>query len=194
MISSLDGAVVIDGKSGLLGNPNDRELLLTLRDLADVIVVGVGTARGEGYGPPARPGLRVGVVTNSGSIDVGSPLFESGSGFVITSETTDIPAGVDTLRAGRDRVDLELALGSLHSVAGDVRYVQVEGGPTLNGALLAADLIDELDLTLSPRMVGSDSPRVTAAAPSVDAGFTLAHLLADEQHFLFGRWLRDRSR
>jgi riboflavin biosynthesis pyrimidine reductase len=192
MISSLDGAVAVDGKSGPLGNPNDRELLITLRELADVIVVGAGTARGEGYGPPGRPGLRVGVVTNSGSIDIGSALFRSGAGFVITSETANVDSGVDVLRAGRDRLDLELALHRLDSIVAGVRYVQVEGGPTLNGALLAADLIDELDLTMSPRLVGSDSPRVTSAAPALDARFALAHLLADDEHFLFGRWVRWR--
>jgi riboflavin biosynthesis pyrimidine reductase len=193
MIASLDGAVVVDGTSGALGNPNARELLLTLRDLADVVVVGAGTARGEGYGPPGRAGLRVGVVTNSGSIDAASPLFRSGAGFVITTETAAVPEGVDVLRAGRDRVDLDLALGTLDSIVAGVGYVQAEGGPTLNGALLAADLIDELDLTMSPRLVGGDSPRVTTAAPAVDARFTLAHLLADDEQFLFGRWLRDRS-
>jgi riboflavin biosynthesis pyrimidine reductase len=97
------------------------------------------------------------------------------------------------LRAGRAEVDLELALSSLGSIVGGVRYVQVEGGPTLNGALLAADLIDELDLTWSPRLVGSGSPRVTAGAAAVDARFGLVHLLADEEHFVFGRWLRDRA-
>jgi riboflavin biosynthesis pyrimidine reductase len=193
MIASLDGAVVVDGTSGALGNPNDRELLLTLRDMADVIVVGAGTVRGEGYGPPGRAGLRVGVVTNSGFIDAASPLFRSGAGFVITTETAGVPDGVDVLRAGHDRVDLDLALRTLDSIVAGVGYVQVEGGPTLNGALLAADLIDELDLTVSPRLVGSDSPRVTTSAPAVDARFTLAHLLADDEHFLFGRWLRDRE-
>ncbi len=70
MIASLDGAVAVDGTSGALGNANDREVLLTLRDLADVVLVGAGTARGEGYGPPRTPGLRIGVVTNSGHVDL----------------------------------------------------------------------------------------------------------------------------
>ena len=193
MISSLDGAVSVDGRSGPLGNPNDRELLRTLRELADVVVVGAGTARGEGYGPPGRAGLRIGVITKSGSVDADSPLFRSGAGFVITSETAEVPGGLDVLRAGRDEVDLELALTSIGSIVDGVGYVQAEGGPTLNGALLAADLIDELDLTWSPRLVGSDSPRVTAGAAALDARFRLAHLLADDEHFVFTRWLRDRS-
>jgi riboflavin biosynthesis pyrimidine reductase len=193
MIASLDGAVAVGGTSGALGNPNDREVLLTLRELADVILVGAGTARGEGYGPPGKPGLRVGVVTNSGSVDLATPLFESGAGFVIAPESAAIDDGaVDVLRAGAERVDLAVAIERIGTLVPGVRTVQAEGGPTLNAALLEADLIDELDLTLSPRLVGGDSPRVTRDAAAVDARFALAHLLADDEGFVFGRWLRDR--
>lgn len=193
MIASLDGAIAVDGTSGALGNANDRQVLLTLRELADVIVVGAGTARGEGYGPPAKPGLRVGVVTNSGSVDLATPLFESGAGFVIAPESAAVDGdAVDVLRAGAERVDLSMAIDRLHTVVPGVRAVQAEGGPTLNAALLEADLIDELDLTLSPRLVGGDSSRVTRGAAAVDARFALAHLLADDEGFVFGRWLRDR--
>jgi hypothetical protein len=55
MISSLDGAIAVEGRSGALGGPADRRVFQVLRSLADVIVVGAGTAREEGYGP-AHPG------------------------------------------------------------------------------------------------------------------------------------------
>ena len=190
MIASLDGAIVVDGRSGPLGNATDREVLLSLREVADVVLVGAGTARGEGYGPPGKPGLRVGVVTNSGRVDLSRPLFTSGAGFLIAPESADIDSTVDVLRAGTDQVDLALALARLASVVPDVRVVQAEGGPTLNAGLLAADAVDELDLTVSPRLVGGDSPRVVHGAPDVDARFELAHLLADGEGFVFGRWLR----
>jgi riboflavin biosynthesis pyrimidine reductase len=194
MIASLDGAVVVDGTSGGLGNPNDRDLLLTMRDLADVIVVGAGTARGEGYGPPGKPGQRIGVVTNSGNVDLTSRLFTSGAGFVIASESTPIDdTRCETLRAGTDRVDLRLALSTIDTIVPGVRHVQAEGGPTLNAGLLADDLIDELDLTVSPRMVSGDGPRLTSPGPHVDARFTIARLLVDDESFMFGRWLRDRG-
>jgi riboflavin biosynthesis pyrimidine reductase len=51
MISSLDGAIAVRGRSGTLGGPPDRRLFMVLRSLADVIVVGAGTMRTEGYGP-----------------------------------------------------------------------------------------------------------------------------------------------
>jgi riboflavin biosynthesis pyrimidine reductase len=191
MIASLDGAVAVDGRSGPLGNANDLELLLTLRDLADVVVVGAGTARGEGYGPPRKPGLRVGVVTNSGSIDLTAPLFESGAGFVIAPARAAIDeTRVDVLRVGRERTDLTEAIDRLGEIVPGARMVQAEGGPTLNAALLAADLIDELALSVSPRLVGGDAPRVTSGAEVVDRRFGLAHLLVDDDGFVFGRWTR----
>lgn len=195
MIASLDGAIVVDGRSGPLGNTTDHQVLLTLREFATVVLVGAGTARGEGYGPPSKPGLRVGVVTNSGAVDLSRPLFSSGAGFVIAPESAELDdVAVDVLRAGSDRVDLALALARLESIVPDVRVVQAEGGPTLNAGLLAADAVDELNLTLSPRMVGGSSVRVVHGAPDLDARFELAHLLADDEQFVFGRWVRsDRA-
>lgn len=191
MIASLDGAVAVEGRSGALGNPNDREVLLTLRDLADVVVVGAGTARGEGYGPPRTAGLRVGVVTNTGSIDLDAPLFTSGAGFVIAPERATIDdSRVDVLRVGREHTDLAAAIDRIGEVVPGVRRVQAEGGPTLNAGLLEADLIDELALTISPRLVGGDAPRTTTGSPVVDRRFELAHLLVDAENFVFGRWTR----
>ena len=78
-----------------------------LRSLADVIVVGAGTARGEGYGPPSKPGQRIGVVTNSGRVDLTTALFASGAGFLIAPVTAPIDeSACDVLRAGDERVDL----------------------------------------------------------------------------------------
>lgn len=193
MVASLDGSVAVDGSSGGLGNPNDLDVLLTLRDLADVILVGAGTARGEGYGPPRKPGQRIAVATNSGRVDLDSPLFTSGAGLVLAPEAADIDdRRVEVVRAGSHHLDLVVALAALGRVVPAVRTVQAEGGPTLNAALAAADLIDELDLTVSPRLVGGDGPRVTVGAPPLDARFDLAHLLVDDDGFTFGRWLRAR--
>jgi riboflavin biosynthesis pyrimidine reductase len=191
MVTSLDGSVSIDGTSGGLGNANDLDVLLTLRDIADMVLVGAGTARGEGYGPPRLPGKRIGVVTNSGRVDLGTDLFTSGAGFLIAPDTADIDESrVEVLRAGDAAVELTLAIARLSNVMPSVRYVQAEGGPRLNGALLAADLIDELDLSLSPRLVGGHGSRLTAAAPEIEQHFELAHLLADEDSFVFTRWIR----
>ena len=193
MVSSLDGSVVIDGSSGGLGNPNDVDVLVTLRRFADVIVVGAGTAAGEGYGPPGKPGQRIAVATNRGTVDLDSPLFTSGAGFVLAPESAPVDeTRVEVIRAGRDELDLATAIARLDEVVPGVAYVQAEGGPTLNAALGAADLIDELDLTMSPRIAGADGPRLVTGADRLDHRFELAHLLVDTEGFVFGRWVRRR--
>ncbi|HEY3484652.1 MAG TPA: dihydrofolate reductase family protein [Ilumatobacteraceae bacterium] len=193
MVASLDGSSVVDGRSGALGNANDTTVLATLRQLADVVIVGAGTVRAEGYGAPKKPGLRIGVVTNTGAVDASSRLFTSGAGFFVVPEGVDTPEGVDVVRAGHGRVDLPLALERLEQIVAGVRYVQAEGGPRLNGSLAEHDLIDELDLTISPRVVGGAGSRVVAGATDLDARFELAHLLVDDESFVFSRWVRRRA-
>ena len=78
-------------------------------------------------------------------------------------------------------------------VVGDVAFVHAEGGPQLNGALATADLIDELNLTLSPLLAGGDGPRVTVGGADVSSAFDLAHLVVDEESFVFSRWVRRRA-
>lgn len=189
MITSLDGSVVFNGTSGNLGNVNDVEVLLTLREVADVVIVGNTTARGEGYGAPAS-GVRIGVVTNSGRVDADSDLFRSGAGFVITHELADVPPGVEVLRAGHDELDLRLALAHLDRVVGSAHHVHAEGGPTLNGALHAAGLVDEFNLTTAPMMVAGRGSRAGVGDDEIERRFDLAHLLVDDDGYVFCRWVR----
>ncbi|MCB0967277.1 MAG: dihydrofolate reductase family protein [Ilumatobacter sp.] len=193
MVAALDGSVALDGASGGLGNANDRAVLSTMRSVVDVVIVGSSTARGEGYGPPKRSDLRIGVVTNSGHVDADAALFTSGAGFVITHESAEIPDGIEVVRAGIDEVDLGLALSRIDRIVPGTTHVQAEGGPTLNGALVAADLVDELCLTMSPHIVGGDAPRLTAGAPERDRRFEPAHVLVDDEGYLFTRWVRTRA-
>jgi riboflavin biosynthesis pyrimidine reductase len=174
MISSLDGAVVVAGRSGGLGGPADKLLFGVLRALADVVLVGAGTARTERYGParitPDLQALRgrrgqslvppIAVVTHSGVLDWGSSLFHSDSPRPIVIAPTDTDAVAlararevsDVLTSGTGAVDLSSALREL----GDrgMHHVVCEGGPTLSTSLAAARLIDELCLTLSPHLAG----------------------------------------
>lgn len=189
MVSSLDGSTVVEGRSAPLSSPTDTEVLMTLRRAADMILVGAGTVRAENYGPPARAGQRIGVVTASGDLDVTTDLFTSGAGFLVCTERTP-DRGVDMLRAGTDEVDLEDAVRRLHEIAPDIGFVQAEGGAHLNGALLHAGLVDELHLNFSPRLVGGSGPRLAAGSGDVTSGFDLVHLAIDDESFLYTRWTR----
>jgi riboflavin biosynthesis pyrimidine reductase len=184
MISSLDGAVAIGQRSGGLGGTGDRQVFSALRALADVILVGAGTVRAERYGPPQRKGQRIGVVTRGANLDWSSPLFASGAAFVVTTvDAPDVP--VDAVRAGRGGVDLGAAVAQL-----DASVLLCEGGPSLNGDLLTAGLIDEWCLTLSPKLVGGGAGRATVGAAECPTEFRLTHLLADDDAYLYIRALR----
>ncbi len=188
MIASIDGSTALDDRSGGLSGPTDVAMLGALRRVADVVLVGAGTARAEGYGPPRKPGQRIAVVTNSGRVDAGSELFRSGAGYLVAPDTADTPAGVEVLRAGHDRVDLRLAMAQI-----DAAVVQAEGGPTLNAALAEADLLDELNVTVSPMLAGGPGARVVADAGRIGRRFELGQLVEDDG-FLFARWLRRGGR
>jgi len=185
MVASIDGSTVIDSNSRALSSKTDQEVLLTLRDLADVLLVGAATVRIEGYGPPRKAGQRVGVVSRTGNVDVTSTLFTSGAGFLIIPEDAP-PTSVDAVRAGVGDVDFAGALGQLSA-----DFVQAEGGAQLNGALSTADVIDEINLTISPQLAGGDGPRVTSGSVQMSRRMRLAHVLEDDG-FLFTRYLRAR--
>jgi riboflavin biosynthesis pyrimidine reductase len=186
MISSVDGAITVEGRSGRLGGPTDQAVFHSLRALADVILVGAGTVRAEGYGPPMKEGQRIAVVTLTGRLDWDSRLFTSGAALVVTTEDAP-PVPVPSVRAGVGAVDLPGILRQLAAKGAGV--VLCEGGPSLNGALLAAQCIDELCLTFSPLLAGGRADR-TIVGPDVEPiSMRLKHLLEDDG-FLFCRYVR----
>jgi riboflavin biosynthesis pyrimidine reductase len=182
MVSSLDGAISVRGRSGALGGPPDRRLFMVLRSLADVIVVGAGTMRAEGYGPArlddelrtgrqARgqpPEPPIAVITRSCHFDWQSPFFTEATARPIVFTVDDAverPGSrgaevADIVTVGETEVDLRRALTALGERG--MRHALVEGGPGLNAELAHAGLLDELCLTLSPRVVAGDGPRVLA--------------------------------
>lgn len=185
MVAGLDGSTVVDRTSRGLSNSTDQELLLTLRSFADVILVGASTVRAEGYGPPRLAGQRIAIVSRTGRFDFSLPLFTSGKALlVLPTDADEVP--VPSIRAGVGSVDIAAAIAQL-----DAQVVQAEGGSTLNGLLATADLVDELNLTISPQINGGDGPRLTAGAPALSQRMTLEHVLEDDG-FLFTRYVRAR--
>lgn len=207
MISTLDGAITINGRSGLLGGPADRSVFQVLRSLSDVILVGAGTARTEGYGPVAlddelrasraargQPDVPpIAVVTGSGNLDWSAPFFTEAEArpVVVTTRASDpgarlrAEAVADVVIAGDDRVDPAETLRQLGR-AGH-RSVLLEGGPGLNADVVHAGLLDELCLTLSPRLVAGDGTRVLAGPELMPPlQLRLVHLL-EQDGFLFAR-------
>lgn len=207
MVSSLDGSAVQSGRSGGLSGPGDKDVLAVLRGLADVVLVGAGTARAEGYRAPRakpayadlraglgqRPAPTLALVSRRLDLDPDSALFTGDERtLVVTDEHSEAAARerlgevADVLVAGSDDVDLPYACALLSDRG--LRRVLCEGGPRLLGAVVAAGLLDELCLTLSPKAVGGAGTRIVHG-PDLDVGFRLAHLLEDDG-VLLARYLR----
>ena len=213
MIASVDGAAALNGRSGGLSGDADRLVFSVLRSLADVILVGAGTARAEKYRlagqgriwtelregqPPAPP---IAVITRELDLDLDGPLF-AGSALqdrTILLTTQAAPAArqaaaaarADVILAGRDSDTPAAAVDAL--AARGHRKILVEGGPSLLTQLTEAGLLDELCMTFSPVVEGGRAGRILAPpGPGHGTGevrLTLAHVLEDGGSLLC-RYLR----
>ena len=208
-VASADGAAYVDGRSGGLSSPDDKQVFGVLRVLADVVLVGAGTARVEEYKParrrPSLAALRddrpetatIALVTRTLGLNLASPLFTEAPPdartIVITCAASDADLRAeaakvaDLIVAGEETVDLGQALDALADRG--LGRVLCEGGPHLLGDLAAAGLLDELCLSLSPKLAGPGASRIIAGQPSDARGMKLAHVLAGDDSFLFLRYL-----
>jgi riboflavin biosynthesis pyrimidine reductase len=207
MVSTLDGSASgADGVSASVSSPVDKATFGVLRGLADVILVGAGTVRAEGYRAPVarpsfaerragagqRPAPALAIVTRSGRLPTGTDLFQGSSPtYVITTAAADLAplrelAGPDhVIVAGDEDLDVADAVGVL--AARGLGRILLEGGPSLLGSALAANRVDELCLTWSPVLVAGTGPRI-AIGPEARLTVRPAHLIAAED-VLLGRWL-----
>jgi riboflavin biosynthesis pyrimidine reductase len=171
-VISLDGMVEIDGRSSPLGGSADRAAFMTMRAVADLILVGAGTVRQENYGPvrldagardrrirrgqPALPTLAI--VSNRADLDPMAKVFSGDvKPLLLTSAAgagrhRDLAAVAEMVICGDESVDLTVALDTLF--ARGLGRVLCEGGPTLLHSLIEADLMDELCCTTSPSLAG----------------------------------------
>lgn len=208
LISSVNGRATLDGRTWPLGSSVDREIFRGLRGTCDAIMVGTGTLRAERYGRPGRKstlrasraqrGLaeepKVLVVSRSLALPVDIPLFRDPATEVLlyTWSQDPIPAVAARMEVTRmDPADRTLAavLRSAREQHG-VRSVVCEGGPTLYGALLDEDLVDELFLTIAPLYAGDDELTLTSAGHGArTAPMHLASVLSCDD-YLFLRYRR----
>jgi riboflavin biosynthesis pyrimidine reductase len=175
MICTADGRATIEGRSGPLGTPTDAALFHGLRTLVDGVLVGAGTLRTERYNRlvadaserTRRLARGLGeeplacVVSASLALDPRIPLLADPAArvaFLTPSEGTLPPLAAHTyyVRAAKDgQLDLQIALAAVRERFA-VRTLLCEGGPHLAGQLLEAGLLDELFLTLAPKLAAGD--------------------------------------
>ncbi|SDK27839.1 pyrimidine reductase family protein [Streptomyces indicus] len=212
MVSTLDGAAQHDGRSQPISSEADMRIFGTLRALADVVLVGAETVRLEGYRPArardafaARraaagqgPAPAIAIVSGSLDLDFTLPLFTEP--LVPTLILTGAEAPAHRVRAAEDagarvlvagdtaRVDPAAAVRALADLG--LTRLLTEGGPQLLGQLVAADVLDELCLTVSPMLTAGDAQRI-GGGPCVEVPKRL-HLasLLEEDGFLFCRYRR----
>jgi riboflavin-specific deaminase-like protein len=203
-VATVDGRATIAGRSGPIGSDADTELLQRLRTRFDAVMIGAGTMRVERYGRPigdqeAREHReRIGLphdplmVIVSGRLDLpwDAPLFTAGAGrvLVFTASEVEPPETSTPLRVVRHegRVDLTAAMRHLREERG-IRALLCEGGPRLYGGLQRAGLVDELFLTIAPKLAGGEAPRIIEGELPGVAELELAWLL-EEDGELFARY------
>jgi len=212
-ITSVDGGATADGKSGAMAGPGDRLIFNLLRELADVIVVGAGTVRIEGYsgahlgvvqrqrrqarGQSEVPQLAI--VTKSGRLDRDMGVFTRTEvpPLVLTctaaaDETrrllTDLAEVIDCSGSDPGKVD-EAALLAILAARG-MRRVLTEGGPMLLGAFIQRNLLDDLCLTTAPYVVGGLARRIATGPGQLLTRMRCAHILTDDAGYLYSRYVK----
>ena len=183
-VSSLDGAATLNGRTGELGNAADRRIMKLLRRAADVILIGAGTVRAEGYsgdlidpedslwrqdhGRSTRPALAM--VSGSLNLDPNMPFFTAAAGrpLIITIEDAEpsrkgkLEKAADVLVCGQHSLDVKVLIQELR-VRGFSR-IHSEGGPHLFGTFQEASRVDELCLSVSPVLVAGPSMRIAVSS------------------------------
>jgi riboflavin-specific deaminase-like protein len=204
--STVDGRAAIGGVSGPIGSATDTAMLVGLRTRFDAVMIGAGTMRAERYGRPlSDPGRRAEraelglsedplMVIVSGRLDLPweAGLFTEGAGRVIvfTTAETEPPETETEVTVVRHEPALDLVEAMRHlRLEEEVRALICEGGPRLHAQLEAADLVDDLFLTIAPKLTGGDAPRITEGELPAIAPLELSWLLEEESE-LFARYSR----
>jgi riboflavin biosynthesis pyrimidine reductase len=187
-VSSLDGNASFDGRSGPLSDRGDRALFGVLRAGADAILAGTGTLGSENYGPAGKPVI---TITRSGRLPTKIPLFTQPDGRVIvfSAQPPDLE-GVQAEVTVEPLENLAAMLATLRSRHG-IDVLLCEGGPGLLGEMIRAQLVDELFLTLSPRLAGgSAGPAMTSGDPAPELIAMALGSVLEREGTLYLRYLQ----
>ena len=144
-----------DGSSRSISTKEDRELLLALRSMADVITVDATTARAEQYKAP-RSGAKLAIISRSGNFQ-GIPAVETSPEQVMLFSVKSTSA----VASGRSTTSVRTSpdpLSDFMSAAPELglRAILLEAGPTLTRLAFAAGLVSHSALTITPRVSNSD--------------------------------------
>jgi len=199
MVATADGRAAVDGSAVGIGSPADKRLMRELRAEADVVLHGAATVRADPLSARVPPDLvpqRLAqglseqplgaIVTRSGNLPAHHPYYESATVIYITSDKS-VPVNEPTVEVCRVS-SIEQAVRDLGRRG--ARRILCEGGPTLNSALFEARLIDEIYLTIAPKLVGGDDPLTIVKGPRFASTIPLELLsLVEKEGELFLHYL-----
>ena len=191
MVATIDGKIITGQRSESvqdLGTDMDHFLMRRLESKADAVLVGANSLRASGVKWNPETPFRI-VVSRSGNVPWDSQFLTNGKPIVLTTESSSIADrdGVMILRIGKSELDWERALLRLLDLG--IQIVNILGGSIINAQLLERDLIDELFLTLAPKIkLGDDVPTIaggTALAREKVQQFSLvSHQAIGDELFL----------
>ncbi|WP_117214879.1 pyrimidine reductase family protein [Allorhizocola rhizosphaerae] len=199
-VSSVDGAVAVEGLSAGLSGAVDKRVFRVLRMMCDALLVGAGTFRAENYralrlderrrawrverGLTAYPQM----VIVSSSLELTGPAVD---GAVILTTGGARNAALEGVAEVVRCESLAHGIALLHERG--LGQILCEGGPRLFGGLTTADLVDELCLTVSPLLVGPGADRIVSGTPHPLRRMGLTHTLTSDDGMLMLRYVRLRD-
>jgi riboflavin biosynthesis pyrimidine reductase len=186
-VATLDGRATIEGRSGPIGSDTDTAMLAGLRTRFEAVMIGAGTMRAERYGPLASK-----LVIVSGRLDLpwDAPAFtEEGEVLIFTASETEPPETAASIEVIRHEGAVNLVEAMQHLRERGVRALLSEGGPHLHEQMQADGLVDDLFLTIAPKLSGGEAPRILEGPLPDVIGFELAWLLEQDGE-LFARYRR----
>lgn len=177
MVASVDGRATLKGSAVGIGSSADHRLLFELRAEADVVLHGAGTVRADPLSARVPQDLSEqraarsqtaqplgAILTRSGNLPVRHPYYDSSTLIYVCSDKTVLVSAptveVARIQNVRDMIDDLWRRG--------VRRILCEGGPTLNSMLFQERLIDEIYLTIAPKLFGGEDPLTIVKGPRFD--------------------------
>ncbi|TAK32094.1 MAG: RibD family protein [Chloroflexota bacterium] len=188
MIATADGKATVAGRSSTIGSPLDRLMMRRIRAAADGILTGAGTLRAENIDPTLPPNLQqrriaqgrspnpiAAILSGSGELPLERRFF-SLAGFqrVVFVSAAAPSARIEALKAHAQVFLLDPGRPALRQVMRTFRTelgvgsLLVEGGPRLNAELIHLGYVDELFLTIAPKIVGGSGKTITEGTPLRD--------------------------
>ena len=168
MVSTIDGKIITGERNESvsdLGSDIDHLIMRRLEGKADAVLVGAHSLRASGHKWNPEPSTRI-VVTKSGNVPWESEFLSNGDPIILTTEDSVMENrdGVTIIRAGKNELDWRLAFRLIREHG--VNVVNVLGGSKINAQLFELDLIDELFLTVAPKIkLGDDTPTIAGGNP-----------------------------